>query len=131
MVFMVWCTDESISYPVIDVINWSFFSPSQPGNILDRLTAERERVERQDKESRELHREYYKLKEQHDELKEKMRFFTKVTFILHTTDAVADFCNQYHFFWEIDDHIIYSLEISRKNQKSVFGIHLRVIFIRA
>lgn len=54
------------------------------GNILDRLTAERERVERQDKESRELQREYYKLKEQHDELKEKMKFFTKVTPLLIT-----------------------------------------------
>lgn len=49
------------------------------GNILDRLTAEREAAEKQDKENRELQREYYKLKQEHDELKEKMRFFTKVT----------------------------------------------------
>jgi len=48
------------------------------GNILDRLTAEREAAERREKEARDLQREYYKLKEQHDELKEKMRFFTKV-----------------------------------------------------
>ena len=48
------------------------------GNILDRLTAEREATERQEKQHRELQREYYKLKEQHDELKEKMKFFTKV-----------------------------------------------------
>jgi len=50
----------------------------EKGNILDRLTAEREATERQDKQNRELQREYYKLKEQHDELKEKMKFFTKV-----------------------------------------------------
>ncbi|XP_067934908.1 protein fantom-like [Watersipora subatra] len=49
----------------------------EKGNILDRLTAEREATERQEKQHRELQREYYKLKEQHDELKEKMKFFTK------------------------------------------------------
>lgn len=49
---------------------------------MDRLTLEREAAEKRDKENRELQREYYRLKEQHDELKEKMRFFTKVSVVV-------------------------------------------------
>ncbi|XP_013398860.1 protein fantom isoform X4 [Lingula anatina] len=49
----------------------------EKGGILDRLSHERETNERLEKELRDLNLQHLQLKEQHDELKEKMKFFTK------------------------------------------------------
>ncbi|KAJ7360419.1 Protein fantom [Desmophyllum pertusum] len=46
-------------------------------DILDKLTNERESAEKLHSELRELRVQHYTLKEQHDDLKEKMKFFTK------------------------------------------------------
>ncbi|XP_020602821.1 protein fantom-like isoform X2 [Orbicella faveolata] len=49
----------------------------EKNDILDKLTSERESAEKLQTELRELRVQHYTLKEQHDDLKEKMKFFTK------------------------------------------------------
>ncbi|XP_078365018.1 protein fantom-like isoform X2 [Oculina patagonica] len=49
----------------------------EKNDILDKLTGERESAEKLQSELRELRVQHYTLKEQHDDLKEKMKFFTK------------------------------------------------------
>jgi len=49
----------------------------EKNDILDKLTHERESAEKLQAELRELRVQHYTLKEQHDDLKEKMKFFTK------------------------------------------------------
>lgn len=49
----------------------------EKGNILDRLTAEREATERRDNEFRQLQKEYFKVKEQCEQMQEKASFFSK------------------------------------------------------
>ncbi|RMX59574.1 hypothetical protein pdam_00003649, partial [Pocillopora damicornis] len=49
----------------------------EKNDILDKLTSERESAEKLNAELRELRVQHYTLKEQYDDLKEKMKFFTK------------------------------------------------------
>lgn len=49
----------------------------EKNEILDKLTSERESAEKLNSELRELRVQHYTLKEQYDDLKEKMKFFTK------------------------------------------------------
>lgn len=49
----------------------------EKNEILDKLTHERESAEKLQSELRDLRVQFYTLKEQHDDLKEKMKFFTK------------------------------------------------------
>lgn len=50
----------------------------EKGNILDRLTAEREQYDRLNNESREMQVKYYEMKQKFDDMNEKMQFLSRV-----------------------------------------------------
>ena len=50
----------------------------EKGNILDRLTQEREQYDRLNAESREMQVKYYEMKQKYDDMNEKMEFLSKV-----------------------------------------------------
>ncbi|CAF5129802.1 unnamed protein product, partial [Rotaria sp. Silwood1] len=47
------------------------------GTLLDRLTLEKDTNRKTDEEQRTMHLKYLEMKEKHDDLAEKMRFFEK------------------------------------------------------